>query len=47
MMAAFQDILTNPGNIPKYKDDPDILEAMSKLSQKFGGGISGGFNVPH
>lgn len=47
MMAAFQDILTNPGNMAKYKDDPDIAEAISKLTRKFGGGMSGGFNVPH
>ncbi|CDJ36677.1 58 kDa phosphoprotein, putative [Eimeria mitis] len=47
MMAAFQDILTNPGNMAKYKDDPDVAEAISKLTRKFGGGMPGGFNVPH
>lgn len=57
MMAAFQDIMTNPANMVKYKDDPEISEAFSKLTRKFGGGMAGGgfpaggfpgggFNVP-
>lgn len=52
-MAAFQDIMTNPANMAKYKDDPEISEAFSKLTRKFGGGMAGGgfpgggFNVPH
>ncbi|KAL8272875.1 hypothetical protein Esti_003184 [Eimeria stiedai] len=45
MMAAFQDIMTNPGNMAKYKDDPEVAEAISKLSRKLGGGVSGG-NMP-
>lgn len=51
MMAAFQDIMANPSNMAKYKDDPEIAEAFSKLTRKFGGampggGMPGGFNVP-
>lgn len=51
MMAAFQDIMANPSNMAKYKDDPEIAEAISKLTRKFGGampggGMPGGFDVP-
>ncbi|CDJ42517.1 58 kDa phosphoprotein, putative [Eimeria tenella] len=47
MMAAFQDILTNPGNMAKYKDDPEVADAISKLMRKFGGGMAGGSGIPH
>ncbi|KAL8432538.1 hypothetical protein ACSSS7_004535 [Eimeria intestinalis] len=35
------DIMTNPGNMAKYKDDPEVAEAISKLTRKFGG-VAGG-----
>lgn len=50
MLAAFQDIMSNPANMAKYKDDPEVAEAISKLSSKFGGampgGMPGGFGFP-
>ncbi|KAL8453894.1 hypothetical protein Emed_000605 [Eimeria media] len=48
------DIMANPGNMAKYKDDPEVAEAISKLTRKFGGlsggnmpgGMPGGFGPP-
>merc|ERR1740139_1297467 len=38
MAAAMQDIMSNPGNISKYQNDPDIMRLMGKVSGAFGGG---------
>merc|ERR1719436_587816 len=44
MAAAMQDIMSNPGNIGKYQDDPEIMGLMQKVMGKFGGmgGMGGG-----
>mmetsp|Transcript_141454 Transcript_141454/g.451755 ORF Transcript_141454/g.451755 Transcript_141454/m.451755 type:complete len:112 (+) Transcript_141454:1-336(+) len=49
MMAAMQDIMSNPGNIGKYQGDPEIMALMQKVMKSFGGaggmpgGMGGGF----
>merc|ERR1712039_334858 len=37
MMAAMQDIMSNPGNIGKYQSDPEVMAVMQKVMGKFGG----------
>ncbi|XP_063232981.1 putative protein FAM10A4 [Bacillus rossius redtenbacheri] len=42
--AAFQDVLTNPGNLAKYQSNPKIKAVINKLMSKFGGSMpAGGF----
>ncbi|RQX75754.1 Hsp70 interacting protein HIP [Toxoplasma gondii CAST] len=41
MMAAFQDIMSNPSSISKYASDPEVMAAMGSLTSKFGGGMPG------
>ncbi|KAJ0000746.1 hypothetical protein NQD34_005766 [Periophthalmus magnuspinnatus] len=36
IMAAFQDVSTNPANIAKYQNNPKIMALVTKLSAKFG-----------
>ena len=36
MMAIFQDIMSNPGNITKYMGDPEFMNLYSKLTAKMG-----------
>lgn len=47
MMAAFQDIMSNPSSISKYANDPEVMAALGSLTSKFGGGAmpggAGGF----
>ncbi|PHJ23903.1 hsp70 interacting protein hip [Cystoisospora suis] len=42
MMAAFQDIMSNPSAMSKYASDPEVMAAMGNLTSKFGGGVPGG-----
>merc|ERR1719254_125203 len=44
IMAAMQDIMSNPANMSKYQNDPEIMQLMTKLSSKMGsgGGMPGG-----
>ena len=37
MMAAFQDISSNPMNIGKYKDNPKVQQFIQKMATKMGG----------
>jgi len=37
MMAAMQDIMSNPGNISKYQSDPEIMNLMNKVMGSMGG----------
>lgn len=39
MATAFEDIMKNPANIMKYRDNPKVQKAMEKL-----GGLASGFN---
>nr|CEL67462.1 TPA: Cs1 protein, related [Neospora caninum Liverpool] len=39
MMAAFQDIMSNPSSISKYASDPEVMAALGSLTSKFGGGM--------
>ncbi|PFH38549.1 Hsp70 interacting protein HIP [Besnoitia besnoiti] len=41
MMAAFQEIMSNPSSISKYASDPEVMAAVGNLTSKFGGGIPG------
>eukprot|EP01071_Lankesteria_metandrocarpae_P012755 Lankesteria_metandrocarpae@DN6236_c0_g1_i1.p1 len=46
IMQAMQDLMSNPGNMSKYKDDPEVMSAFQKLTSKFGGaGMGGGANM--
>mmetsp|Transcript_73860 Transcript_73860/g.90675 ORF Transcript_73860/g.90675 Transcript_73860/m.90675 type:complete len:91 (-) Transcript_73860:158-430(-) len=44
MAAAMQDIMSNPGNIGKYQNDPDVMNLINKVMGAFGkhGGMPGG-----
>ena len=42
MAAAFEDIMQNPTNIIKYRDNPKVQKAMEKL-----GGLASGFNFQY
>merc|ERR1712156_943467 len=37
IMAAFQDILSNPGNISKYQSNPKIMSALNQMMGQMGG----------
>merc|ERR1719375_1311703 len=41
IMAAMQDIMSNPGNISKYQSDPEIMALMQKVMQSMGGSMGG------
>ncbi|CAK9074839.1 unnamed protein product, partial [Durusdinium trenchii] len=44
MAAAMQDIMSNPGNIAKYQNDPDVMNLINKVMGAFSkhGGMPGG-----
>jgi len=46
MMEKMKDIMSNPGNISKYQDDPAIMKLMSKVGGAFGGGGMPGGGMP-
>mmetsp|Transcript_39402 Transcript_39402/g.112478 ORF Transcript_39402/g.112478 Transcript_39402/m.112478 type:complete len:449 (+) Transcript_39402:58-1404(+) len=35
---AMQDIMSNPANVAKYQDDPDVMRLFNKMMSKMGGG---------
>merc|ERR1719145_440213 len=45
MAAAMQDIMSNPGNIGKYQNDPEIMGLFQKMMGKMGG-MGGGGGMP-
>lgn len=44
LMSAMQDIMSNPANISKYRDDPEIMALLQKMAGTMGGmgGMGGG-----
>lgn len=40
---AFQDIMSNPANMSKYQGNPKVMNILTKLTSKLGGGGGGGF----
>ena len=41
---AFQDIMSNPANMSKYQSNPKVMNILTKLTSKLGGGGgAGGF----
>lgn len=41
IMAAMQDIMSNPGNVSKYQSDPEIMALMQKVMSSMGGSMGG------
>lgn len=39
--AAFQDIMTNPGNIMKYQNNPKVMKLVTLVGQTMGGSMGG------
>ena len=39
---AFQDIMSNPANMAKYQGNPKVMNILTKLTSKLGGGAGGG-----
>jgi len=42
VMAAFKDISSNPANIMKYQSNPKVMNLVTKMAGKMGGGGMGG-----
>eukprot|EP00382_Lankesteria_abbotti_P011341 CAMPEP_0113855106 /NCGR_PEP_ID=MMETSP0372-20130328/7921_1 /TAXON_ID=340204 /ORGANISM="Lankesteria abbotti" /LENGTH=78 /DNA_ID=CAMNT_0000828809 /DNA_START=37 /DNA_END=273 /DNA_ORIENTATION=- /assembly_acc=CAM_ASM_000359 len=42
VMKAMQEMMSNPSAMSKYKDDPEVMAAFTKLTSKFGGSGMGG-----
>lgn len=42
VLAALQEIMTNPAAMAKYQNDPEVMGAFTKLQSKFGGMGGGG-----
>jgi len=42
---AFQDIMSNPANMSKYQGNPKVMNILTKLTSKLGGG-GGGAGFP-
>jgi len=42
VMAAFKDISSNPANIMKYQGNPKVMNLVTKMAGKMGGGGMGG-----
>ena len=40
--AAFKDISSNPANIMKYQNNPKVMNLVTKMAGKMGGGGPGG-----
>jgi len=46
--AAFQDIMTNPGNIMKYQNNPKVMKLVTLVGQTMGtGGMGMGMGMPN
>jgi len=42
VQAAFQDVISNPANISKYKNNPKVQRVIQRMTSQFGGGAGGG-----